>query len=154
MGTHIVYGVARSYYAGPSALIFGGAISFTAVSEEQSPTMLCKRDARGGTFRVYSTRLRRGYKKRPAVSHDRSLILLMVFNKRTRDVNSRMKIRSCATKNLRLPNEPLKSEFEIGCCKYSLSRYFHQNLSDFFSATTKQISFISLRAIEIRFFKH
>ena len=80
--------------------------------------------------------LRRGYKKRPAVSHDRSLILLMVSDKRTRDVNSRMKIRSCATNDLRLPNEPLKSEFEIGCCKYSLSRYFHQNLSDFFSTAT------------------
>ena len=86
--------------------------------------------------RLLHSPLRRGYKKRPAVSHDRSLILLMVSDKRTRDVNSRMKIRSCATNDLRLPNEPLKSEFEIGCCKYSLSRYFHQNLSDFFSTTT------------------
>jgi|GEM_PF-3315572 len=52
-------------------------------------------------------------KKRPAVSHDRSLILLMVFNKRTRDVNPRLKILSCATNDLRLPNEPLKSELKL-----------------------------------------
>ena len=52
------------------------------------------------------------------MSHDRSLILFMVFNKRTRDVNPRLKILSCATNDLRLRNEPLKSEFEIGCCKY------------------------------------
>ena len=52
------------------------------------------------------------------MSHDRSLILFMVFNKRTRDVNPRLKILSCATNDLRLPNEPLKSEFEIGYCKY------------------------------------
>lgn len=90
--------------------------------------------------------LRRGYKKRPAVSHDRSLILLMVSDKRTRDVNSRMKIRSCATNDLRLPNEPLKSEFEIGCCKYSLFHSSHQNPNAFFSDTTEEISFLSLWA--------
>jgi len=84
-------------------------------------------------------RLRQGYKKRPAVSHDRSLILLMVSDKRTRDVNSRMKIRSCATNDLRLPNEPLKSEFEIGCCKYSLFHSSHQNPNAFFSDTTEEI---------------
>ena len=87
---------------------------------------------------------RQGYKKRPAVSHDRSLILLMVSDKRTRDVNSRMKIRSCATNDLRLPNEPLKSEFEIGCCKYSLFHSSHQNPNAFFSYTTEEISFLSL----------
>ena len=93
--------------------------------------------------RLLHSPLRRGYKKRPAVSHDRSLILLMVSDKRTRDVNSRMKIRSCATNDLRLPNEPLKSEFEIGCCKYSLFRSFHQNPNAFFSDTTEEISFLS-----------
>ena len=96
--------------------------------------------------RLLHSPLRRGYKKRPAVSHDRSLILLMVSDKRTRDVNSRMKIRSCATNDLRLPNEPLKSEFEIGCCKYSLFRSFHQNPNAFFSDTTEEISFLSFRA--------
>jgi len=96
--------------------------------------------------RLLHSPLRRGYKKRPAVSHDRSLILLMVSDKRTRDVNSRMKIRSCATNDLRLPNEPLKSEFEIGCCKYSLFRSFHQNPNAFFSDTTEEISFLSLWA--------
>ena len=40
MGTHSLYGVVHSYYAGRPAQIFGGAISFRAVSEEQSPTML------------------------------------------------------------------------------------------------------------------
>ena len=93
--------------------------------------------------RLLHSPLRRGYKKRPAVSHDRSLILLMVSDKRTRDVNSRMKIRSCATNDLRLPNEPLKSEFEIGCCKYSLFHSFHQNPNAFFSDTTEEISFFS-----------
>lgn len=93
--------------------------------------------------RLLHSPLRRGYKKRPAVSHDRSLILLMVSDKRTRDVNSRMKIRSCATNDLRLPNEPLKSEFEIGCCKYSLFHSFHQNPNAFFSDTTEEISFLS-----------
>lgn len=96
--------------------------------------------------RLLHSPLRRGYKKRPAVSHDRSLILLMVSDKRTRDVNSRMKIRSCATNDLRLPNEPLKSEFEIGCCKYSLFRSFHQNPNEFFSDTTEEISFLSFLA--------
>ena len=94
--------------------------------------------------RLLHSPLRRGYKKRPAVSHDRSLILLMVSDKRTRDVNSRMKIRSCATNDLRLPNEPLKSEFEIGCCKYSLFHSSHQNPNAFFSDTTEEISFLSL----------
>jgi hypothetical protein len=37
----------------------------------------------------------------------------MVFNKRTRDVNPRLKILSCATNDLRLPNEPLKSELKL-----------------------------------------
>lgn len=96
--------------------------------------------------RLFHSPLRRGNKKRPAVSHDRSLILLMVSDKRTRDVNSRMKIRSCATNDLRLPNEPLKSEFEIGCCKYSLFRSFHQNPNAFFSDSTEEISFLSFRA--------
>ncbi len=96
--------------------------------------------------RLLHSPLRRGYKKRPAVSHDRSLILLMVSDKRTRDVNSRMKIRSCATNDLRLPNEPLKSEFEIGCCKYSLFHSFHQNPNAFFSDTTEEISFLSFLA--------
>ena len=57
MGAHSVYGVARSFYAGPPALIFGGTTSFTTVSEEQSPTMLCERDTRGGTYRDFSTPL-------------------------------------------------------------------------------------------------
>lgn len=50
MGWHVLH-------AGPPALIFWGTISFTAVSEEQSPTMLSKRDTRGGTYRDFSTPL-------------------------------------------------------------------------------------------------
>ena len=71
--------------------------------------------------------LRRDTKKKTVPSsHDRSLILLMVSINVHRDVNPRLKILSCATNDLRLPNEPLKSEFEIGCCKYSLFHSSHQ----------------------------
>ena len=149
-GAHLLYGVIH--------LLFGVARSLcrmactdllwrSSPSRPPARNSLRQCSARGTHAAVPTATsplpLRRGYKKRPAVSHDRSLILLMVSDKRTRDVNSRMKIRSCATNDLRLPNEPLKSEFEIGCCKYSLFRSFHQNPNAFFSDTTEEISFLS-----------
>ena len=74
------------------------------------------------------------------MSHDRSLILFMVFNKRTRDVNPRLKILSCATNDLRLRNEPLKSEFEIGCCKYRGFCSFDQETIVFCDKTQRKKS--------------
>ena len=161
---HLLYEAAQLYNGGApfiwsdTPFIWGGTLfmpnGLHRLALENHLLHGCQRGAvpdnaqREGHTRRYLPRLlhsplRRGYKKRPAVSHDRSLILLMVSDKRTRDVNSRMKIRSCATNDLRLPNEPLKSEFEIGCCKYSLFHSFHQNPNAFFSDTTEEISFLS-----------
>ena len=135
---HLLFGVHALYAEWPAQTCFGDHLLHGRRRETVSDNA-----RREGIHAAVPTatsplRLRRGYKKRPAVSHDRSLILLMVSDKRTRDVNSRMKIRSCATNDLRLPNEPLKSEFEIGCCKYSLFHSFHQNPNAFFSYTTEE----------------
>ena len=152
-GAHLLYGVIHLLLGGhalyaewPAQTCFGDHLLHGRRREIVSDNAQREGHTRRYRPRLLHSPLRRGYKKRPAVSHDRSLILLMVSDKRTRDVNSRMKIRSCATNDLRLPNEPLKSEFEIGCCKYSLFNSFHQNPNAFFSYTTEEISFLSLWA--------
>ena len=103
-GAHLLYGVIHLSF-GVHALYTGwpAQTGFGELSPSRPPARNSLRQCSvRGTHAAVPTAtsplpLRRGYKKRPAVSHDRSLILLMVFNKRTRDVNPRLKILSCAT---------------------------------------------------------